>query len=243
MIIKETDMIFKEEILLKYIYGCKMFRSSSRKNHIKANIANPINVELVQQIQDLTDDSEDTVEKVNPSENKSERKILKGPSSSPSGGSYSTSLSHGSEPSEDDIFIPDETDNNGNKDENFDDSDSLDTSDESVDEDTSDENVDEDTSDENVESSEAITAVVEDELDINQLKSILNESSSLTYGVSRISERNNEVWVYYNDDVNLNPMLSDIIYAVESSKFKNLEFNRIARSDNAVVFEKVDNDG
>ena len=243
MIIKETDMIFKEEILLKYIYGCKMFRSSSRKNHIKANIANPINVELVQQIQDLTDDSEDTVEKVNPSENKSERKILKGPSSSPSGGSYSTSLSHGSEPSEDDIFIPDETDNNGNKDENFDDSDSLDTSDESVDEDTSDESVDEDTSDENVESSEAITAVVEDELDINQLKSILNESSSLTYGVSRISERNNEVWVYYNDDVNLNPMLSDIIYAVESSKFKNLEFNRIARSDNAVVFEKVDNDG
>lgn len=220
-----------------------MFRSSSRKNHIKANIANPINVELVQQIQDLTDDSEDTVEKVNPSENKSERKILKGPSSSPSGGSYSTSLSHGSEPSEDDIFIPDETDNNGNKDENFDDSDSLDTSDESVDEDTSDESVDEDTSDENVESSEAITAVVEDELDINQLKSILNESSSLTYGVSRISERNNEVWVYYNDDVNLNPMLSDIIYAVESSKFKNLEFNRIARSDNAVVFEKVDNDG
>lgn len=234
MIIKETDMIFKEEILLKYIYGCKMFRSSSRKNHIKANIANPINVELVQQIQDLTDDSEDTVEKMNPSENKSERKILKGPSSSPSGGSYSTSLSHGIEPSEDDIFIPDETDNKSNKDENFDDSDSLDTSDESV---------DEDTSDENVESSEAITAVVEDELDINQLKSILNESSSLTYGVSRISERNNEVWVYYNDDVNLNPMLSDIIYTVESSKFKNLEFNRIARSDNAVVFVKVDKDG
>lgn len=227
-------MIFKEEILLKYIYGCKMFRSSSRKNHIKANIANPINVELVQQIQDLTDDSEDTVEKVNPSENRSEQKILKGPSSSPSGGSYSTSLSHGSEPSEDDIFIPDETDNNGKKDENFDDSDSLDTSEESV---------DEDTSDENVESSEAITAVVEDELDINQLKSILNESSSLTYGVSRISERNNEVWVYYNDDVNLNPMLSDIIYTVESSKFKNLEFNRIARSDNAVVFVKVDKDG
>ena len=211
-----------------------MFRSSSRKNHIKANIANPINVELVQQIQDLTDDSEDTVEKVNPSENKSERKILKGPSSSPSGGSYSTSLSRGSEPSEDDIFIPDETDNNSNKDENFEDSDSLDTSDESV---------AEDTSDENVESSEAITAVVEDELDINQLKSILNESSSLTYGVSRISERNNEVWVYYNDDVNLNPMLSDIIYTVESSKFKNLEFNRIARSDNAVVFVKVDKDG
>lgn len=234
MIIKETDMIFKEEILLKYIYGCKMFRSSSRKNHIKANIANPINVELVQQIEDLTDDSDGTVEKVNPSENRSERKILKGPSSSPSGGSYSPSLSDSSEPSEDDIFIPDETDNNGNTDENFDDSDSLDTSDESV---------DEDTSDENVESSEAITAVVEEDLDINQLKSILNESSSLTYGVSRISDRNNEIWVYYNDDVNLNPMLSDIIYTVESSKFKNLEFNRIARSDNAVVFVKVDKDG
>lgn len=211
-----------------------MFRSSSRKNHIKANIANPINVELVQQIEDLTDDSEGTVEKVNPSENRGERKILKGPSYSPSGGSYSPSLSDGIEPPEDDIFIPDETDNTGNTDENFDDSDSLDTTDESD---------DEDVSDENVESSEAITAVVEDELDINQLKSILNESSSLTYGVSRISERKNEVWIYYNDDINLNSMLSDIIYAVESSKFKNLEFNRIARSDNAVVFVKVDKDG
>lgn len=234
MIIKETDMIFKEEILLKYIYGCKMFRSSSRKNHIKANIANPINVELVHQIQDLTDDSEDTSEKVNPSENRSERKILKGPSSSPSGGSYSPSFSDDIEPSEDDIFIPDESNDESDKDEKTDDSINLDNSDELN---------DEDVSDENVESSEAITAVVEDDVDINQLKSILNESSSLTYGVSRISERKNEVWIYYNDDVNLNPMLSDIIYTVESSKFKNLEFNRIARSDNAVVFEKVDIDG
>lgn len=234
MIIKETDMIFKEEILLKYIYGCKMFRSSSRKNHIKANIANPINVELVQQIQDLTDDSEDTSEKVNPSENRSERKILKGPSSSPSGGSYSPSFSDDIEPSEDDIFIPDESNDESDKDEKTDDSINLDNSDELN---------DEDVSDENVESSEAITAVVEDDVYINQLKSILNESSSLTYGVSRISERKNEVWIYYNDDVNLNPMLSDIIYTVESSKFKNLEFNRIARSDNAVVFEKVDIDG
>lgn len=232
-------MIFKEEILLKYIYGCKMFRSSSRKNHIKANIANPINVELVQQIEDLTDDNDEDRVTTPPSEVSSdktkERKILKGPSSSPSGGSYSPSFHDNSEPSGEDIFIPD--------DENSDDSvDSIDS--EQLDEPSkSDDTIDDKSSDDEVESSEAITAVVEDELDINQLKSILNDSSSLTYGVSRISERKNEVWVYYNDDINLNPMLSDIIYAVESSKFKNLEFNRIARSDNAVVFEKVDNDG
>lgn len=218
---------------MKYIYGCKMFRSSSRKDHIRANIANPINVELVQQIQDLTDD-EDTLTN-SPSEgssaNNKERKILKGPSSSPSGGSYSPSFNDNSEPSDEDIFIPDDETNN----------DSIDS--EKIDESPeSDDNVDDGSSDDEVESSEEITAVVEDELDINQLKSILN-NSSLTYGVSRISERKNEVWVYYNDDINLNPMLSDIIYSVESSKFKNLEFNRIARSDNAVVFEKVDNDG
>lgn len=232
------DMIFKEEILLKYIYGCKMFRSSSRKDHIRANIANPINVELVQQIQYLTDD-EDTVNTA-PSEgssaNTKERKILKGPSSSPSGGSYSPSFDDSSEPSDDDIFIPDEENFDDVSDDSNEGNESLDTED--VSDDTSD-----DGSDEDVESSEAITAVIEDELDINQLKSVLNEGSSLTYGVSRISERKNEVWIYYNDDVNLNPMLSDIIYTVESSKFKNLEFNRIARSDNAVVFEKVDKDG
>lgn len=224
---------------MNYIYCCKMFRSSSRKDHIRANITNPINVELVQQIQDLTDDNDEDRAttlpfEVNPDKSK-ERKILKGPSSSPSGGSYSPSFNDNSEPSGEDIFIPD--------DESSDDSvDSID-SEQLDDQSKSDDTIDDKSSDDEVESSEAITAVVEDELDINQLKSILNDSSSLTYGVSRISERKNEVWVYYNDDINLNPMLSDIIYAVESSKFKNLEFNRIARSDNAVVFEKVDNDG
>lgn len=212
-----------------------MFRSSSRKNHIKANIANPINVELVQQIEDLTDD-EDTVTN-SPSEgssaNTKERKILKGPSSSPSGGSYSPSFNNKSEPSDEDIFIPDDEIN----DDSIDSEDTYESpeSDDKFDDSSSDD-------DDEVESSEEITAVVETELDINQLKSILN-NSSLTYGVSRISERKNEVWVYYNDDINLNPMLSDIIYTVESSKFNNLEFNRIARSDNAVVFEKVDNNG
>lgn len=220
---------------MKYIYGCKMFRSSSRKDHIRANIANPINVELVQQIQDLTDDKDEDRVTTPPSKVSSdktkERKILKGPSSSPSGGSYSPSFDDKSEPSDEDIFIPDE--------ETTDDSIDSEKIDESHE---SDDTTDDGSYDDEVESSEEITAVVEDESDINQLKSILN-NSSLTYGVSRISERKNEVWVYYNDDINLNPMLSDIIYAVESSKFKNLEFNRIARSDNAVVFEKVDNDG
>ena len=233
------DTIFKEEILLKYIYGCKMFRSSSRKDHIRANIANPINFELVQQIQDLTDDKDEDRVTTPPSEVSSdktkERKILKGPSSSHSGGSYSPSFNDKSEPSREDIFIPDEKSSDDSIDQI--DSDKLDESSKS------DDTIEDKSSDDEVESSEEITAVVEDELDINQLKSILNDSSSLTYGVSRISERKNEVWVYYNDDINLNPMLSDIIYAVESSKFKNLEFNRIARSDNAVVFEKVDNDG
>lgn len=221
---------------MKYIYGCKMFRSSSRKYHIRANIANPINVELVQQIQDLTDDKDEDRVTTPPSKVSSdktkERKILKGPSSSPSGGSYSPSFDDKSEPSDEDIFIPDE--------ETTDDSIDSEKIDESHE---SDDTTDDGSYDDEVESSEEITAVVEDELDVNQLKSILNDSSSLTYGVSRISERKNEVWVYYNDDINLNPMLSDIIYKVESSKFKNLEFNRIARSDNAVVFEKVDNDG
>lgn len=216
-----------------------MFRSSSRKDHIRANIANPINFELVQQIQDLTDDKDEDRVTTPPSEVSSdktkERKILKGPSSSHSGGSYSPSFNDKSEPSREDIFIPDEKSSDDSIDQI--DSDKLDESSKS------DDTIEDKSSDDEVESSEEITAVVEDELDINQLKSILNDSSSLTYGVSRISERKNEVWVYYNDDINLNPMLSDIIYAVESSKFKNLEFNRIARSDNAVVFEKVDNDG
>ena len=109
--------------------------------------------------------------------------------------------------------------------------------------------VTEDSSDSNkegeeVESSESVNAAslprtdVTDNLDleVKSVKGLLNANSS-TSGVSRVSVRDDkELWVYYNDNVNLNDVMVNVIEFVNASGYSYLEFNRLARSENAVVF-------
>lgn len=71
--------------------------------------------------------------------------------------------------------------------------------------------------------------------DLNILKNTLN-SREETSGVNRIAQKENEVWIYYNDDVNLNDIMVDVIEMLTDSEYQQLEFNRLARSDNAIVF-------
>ena len=102
-------------------------------------------------------------------------------------------------------------------------------------------------SSEEVESSQAVkassgtplpTTDVTDHLDleVESIKSILNAKDD-TSGVSRVGVKDNkEVWVYYNDNVNLNDVMVPVIEQMNASGYNYLEFNRLARSDNAVVF-------
>jgi len=71
--------------------------------------------------------------------------------------------------------------------------------------------------------------------DLNILKGTLN-SRAETAGVIRIAEKENEIWIYYNDDINLNDVMVDVIECITALDTQPLEFNRLARSDNAVVF-------
>ena len=71
--------------------------------------------------------------------------------------------------------------------------------------------------------------------DLNILKGTLNGRQE-TAGVIRIAEKENEIWIYYNDDINLNDVMVDVIEAITSLDTQPLEFNRLARSDNAIVF-------
>lgn len=71
--------------------------------------------------------------------------------------------------------------------------------------------------------------------DLNMLKGTLNNRKE-TAGVIRIAEKENEVWIYYNDDINLNDVMVDVIECITCLDTQPLEFNRLARSDNAVVF-------
>lgn len=74
-----------------------------------------------------------------------------------------------------------------------------------------------------------------EDLDLNVIKGTLNGRED-TCGVNRISEKDNEVWMYYNDDINLNDKMTNVIEYIANAGFDNLEFNRLARSDNAIVF-------
>lgn len=74
------------------------------------------------------------------------------------------------------------------------------------------------------------------DLEVESIKGTLNSKDD-TSGVSRVGVKDNkEVWVYYNDNVNLNDVMVPVIEQMNASGYNYLEFNRLARSDNAVVF-------
>ena len=74
--------------------------------------------------------------------------------------------------------------------------------------------------------------------DLNLLKNTLNSREDVA-GVIRIAEKENELWIYYNDDVNLNDIMVNVIEYLADTENGQVEFNRLARSDNAIVFVKV----
>lgn len=71
--------------------------------------------------------------------------------------------------------------------------------------------------------------------DYQQLKSILQSSDS-TAGVSRIATKGNEVWIYYVDRINLNNIMGNVVDTLAKHHYDELDFNRLARMDNAMVF-------
>lgn len=68
-----------------------------------------------------------------------------------------------------------------------------------------------------------------------EIKGTLNARTS-TAGVSRVNLKNDELWVYYNDDINLNNVMDDALSVLSAINYTFLVFNRLARTDNAIVF-------
>ena len=107
-------------------------------------------------------------------------------------------------------------------------------------------------SDDNVDSATHVTAAcgvslpridVTDDMrnEVESIKGTLN-SQQLTCGVTRVAVKDDEVWCYYNDSVNLNEVMVEAIDLVSKAGYSYLEFNRLARSDNAIVFVIIRND-
>ncbi len=212
---------------MKIIYSSKLYKASSRKDKIRANINNPINVELVQQIADYVDANEpkqlDT--KVNePSESVVKR------SDHPAPNRGADKINHSSEsdvsPSDDiepmpGLIVDEETISDEPQPAEFEDEPAEDITES------------EKLADNTVEGIEDISSSI----DTIQIKDELNESP-LTEGVIRVADKAREIWIYFNDNINLNDIMVNVIDSIFSRYGAQLEFNRLARSENAMVFIK-----
>ena len=234
--------------MLESIYASKIYKASKRKDQIRAAFDNPVNKELVGQLADALDeeyqkpdlvskkskqmDKPDEVDEMksekSEKDTESEEKDFK-PKSSPK----SSPKPH---PTLDKPDISDKKDE-GPKDEKP----STDKS--SAPEPKSDapspsSDVSESTS---VEGKRIVASKVREKfVDMkevsDEIKGMLNFKDS-TCGVSRILVKDNELWIYYNDDVNLNNIMDGVIELLNAASYTYLEFNRLARSDNAMVFQ------
>lgn len=239
---------------MKAIYSSKLFRSSSRKDKIKAAIENPLNSELVQQLREYLDDeyvseeyldpnSSDDVDNIDTgnksSEEHSDSSDRPAASGSRSGRVPTAAKFHPSSPNPG----VDEIDDISNED----DLDSIEPND--IDD------VDDTEGDTSPKISESVTVsntkvnaqtvlysppiIPVDALTdvVEELKGTLNMRDD-TAGVNRVlCKENSELWIYYNDNINLNNIMGPVIELINSAGYTYLDFNRLARSDNAIVFQ------
>lgn len=208
---------------------------ASKKKKILAALADPINVELVEQLEEYIGDEykqlqpKDTDVEQNSSENKSQETDTDPGSNQkairPSGSSGSLFDKHKDELlDEEDEWDPDST--SGTSDE--------------ADTDAVVENSVKMGSKQKV---TADTLVTNPTIGINntiintahEVKGLLNAKGD-TAGVARVNVKNDELWVYYSDDINLNNVMTPAIDLLNASCYNNLVFNRLARTENAIVF-------
>lgn len=223
------------------IFCSKIYQSSNRKEKIKAEFENPINAELVKQINEYVGDEykqqNHAVEEDFESHNSdSETKNMSDTSNS------NPNITSDSESSKLSEKYGDELDKGGELVSNIvqiSESEESDTSDHSIGSaiKTDKTHIHADTV---VNNPLAETYVTLSGIS-NEVKGALNSKID-TQGVVRIAVKNNEMWIYYNDDINLNNVMSLVIELLNAMNYHYLIFNRLARTDNAIVFTINGND-
>lgn len=213
------------------ILSSKLYRSSTRKSQILGAIQDPTNSELVRQLKTYLDDEFIDPKYLRPSDNSS--KLADTSSTDNDASSQSDSVVDSNPASFHSTRTPSSVPGETYESDELDSNVGADASDDTFSEDSSD---DTEQADSKVASATILSCVSLDKLSIDALKGTFNSREDCA-GVSRIAVKDSEIWVYYSDDVNLNNVMSSVVELVANLGITYLEFNRLARSNNAIVFD------
>ena len=231
---------------MQALFASKIYRglSSVDKAHVRAAINDPINVELVTQLKSYLDDEyqaifapkEDTkvetedVERVDTTSDDKDSfdKPTGGVPSFHSSGAPMKSFGDKVDDIEEDLGeLPD-----------GDTPDEISTDETETKEDETDET-------DEVKSSTVVASVDLDTPSVfiatDEIKGTLNFDAA-TNGVSRVVIKDDELWIYYFDNYNLNNVMNEVIDKLNAAGWVGLSFSRLARTDNAIVFDINHND-
>lgn len=212
-------------MMVNSIYASKLYKTSNRRSKIHAALNDSSNLGLVQQLSSYLDEEYQDL-----AEEKEKKKPQEG---------QQAESSDSSEASEESNFsLPDSL--NPGLGSDFHPEDNLVTVDEDIEglsntEDGASEEPVQEEKPATVEEATQIKACTDIDLPLDVMKGSLNSVEG-TQGADRLLVKDNELWIYYNDSVNLNNIMTAVIEYLNASGYTNLEFNRLARSDNAIVF-------
>ena len=229
--------------MIEPIFSSKLFAVSSRKAEIRAAASNPINQNLMQQLSTALDKSyqkaeylldEEDQEKLRQEQTESvETKVDETEESEVTEETSAEPKEHSAPPAKPSNLHSkfkaaeknmSETESSAKPEDAPSDDASVDTKTEAA---TDIKN--------GVEDSGIEDSRVQDAKSISDLvKTSLNDNED-TAGVSRTAIKDDELWVYYEDSINLNKVMASVIETLNNLDY-GLEFNRLARSDNAIVF-------
>lgn len=219
---------------IEAIYASKLYKASSRKDKIKATISNPINKELVLQLEEYLDDKytsesdEDiSLEEFEPdtesesSDSDSHESIRPSVHTKGESASHTSSADH--HLSE---MLSDEEDSESS---------AAASDDESNPEASAPEESAEPLHESTTISQPSIMSATELACETDSIAGLLNSRDD-TAGVCRCIVSGNELWIHYEDKINLNNVMEPVIAVLNASNYSFLDFNRLARTQNAIVF-------
>lgn len=233
---------------MSLIMSSELFKSSKNKSKILSTISNPINKELVKQLEsyvkvsDLTEDDNSEGSKLDDSTESNSSYQETNTNDTSSEDTQKSEQTHTSNPAS---FVPndsydtsetddrEETSSEGSdEDNNTEDESSDDSGSNDVNESTS-------TNKTEIKSSTYVTADIVAKA-VNELPGALNlsdDTKGVDYAAFKTNANNaNEVWIYYDSEVDVSKILSNVVTYLLSSGYYYLQFNRVSRDDNALVF-------